>query len=150
MMDTAPDTPRYLHDGDTQAVPDRDSPAAETTAAVDVSELLARVAEQTEQLAEAKVEHKHAEAQLKKRTREVNAERKAHKATRERLEEDSQTLLDECDRLAAESRALEAEVARERNALTAVEEDLKRVQDRTVALEEKLKIASAQRRQNEA
>jgi chromosome segregation ATPase len=149
MPDPAPDAPRYLHDRDTHTAHDRDTPTADTTAAVDVTELLARVAELTEELAEARVQQKHAEAELERRTRQVNIERQAHNATRQRLEDDSQALVTECDLLAAESRGLEAEVARERNARTAVEEDLKRVQDRTAALQDKLRIAGAQRRQNE-
>jgi chromosome segregation ATPase len=141
MADARPDGPRYLRDPDT--------PVTDTTAAVDVSELLARLAERTEELAEATVRQKHAEADLRRRTREVTAERKAHNETRQRLENDCQALGTECDLLSAERRGLEAEVARERNARTTVEADLKRVQDRIGSLQHKLKGAWGELRQRE-
>lgn len=128
---------------------ERDAPTADTTAAVDVTELLAKLAERTEELAEAKVQRKHAEAELKRRTREVSTERKAHNETRQRLEDDCQALEGESYLLSAESRLLEAEVAQEGNARTAAEADLKRVQDRTAALQHKLKIAWAELRPSE-
>jgi chromosome segregation ATPase len=141
MPDARPDAPRYLHDPGT--------PTADTSAAVDVSELLARLAQRTEELAEAKVEQKQVEAELKRRSRQVTAERKAHNETRQRLEGDCQALEAECDLLSAESRELEAEVAQERNARAAAEADLTRVQDRTAALQQKLKFAWAELRQSE-
>jgi hypothetical protein len=149
MRDTARDAPRYLHDRDTPTVHDRDTPTPDTTAAVDVSELLTRLAELTEELAEARVEQKHAQAELRKKTREVAGERKAHDAARQRLEDDCQALEAECDFLSAESQGLEAGVAEERNARVAVEADLKRVQDRTSVLQNKLKIAWAELKQSE-
>jgi hypothetical protein len=150
MRDTARDAPRYLHDRDTPTVHDRDTPAGDNKAAVDVTELLARLTELTEELAEARVQQKHAEADLKRRTREVAAERKAHNTTRQRLEDDCQALEAECDLLSAESHGLEAGVSEERNARTAVEADLKRVHDRTAVLQHKLKIAWAELKQSEA
>ena len=86
MPDARPNPPPYLHK--------RGTSAADTTAAVDVSELLA--ARLTEELAEAKVEQKHAEAELKRRSRQVTTERKAHKELREPLEVDCQALESEC------------------------------------------------------
>lgn len=149
MPDPAPDTPRYLHDRAASTVPDRDTPTADTKAAVDTSELLARLAELTEELAEARVQKKHAEAEKEKRTREVATERKAHNTARQRLEDECQALEAECDLLSAESQALEAAVAEEQKARTAVEADLKRAQDRTAVLQRKLKVAWAELRQSE-
>jgi chromosome segregation ATPase len=131
--------PRYLHD--------HEVPTAETT--VDVSELLARLAERTEELAEAKVNQKHAEAQLEKRTREVDTERKAHNETRQRLEDDCGVLEVECALLSVEGHDLEAAVVEERIVRTAVEADLKRAQDRNAALKRSLKIARGQLQQRE-
>ena len=141
MPDARPDAPRYLHQ--------RGTPRADTTAAVDVSELLARLAQRTEELAEAKVEQKNAEAELRKRSRQVTTERKAHNEMRERLEGDCQGLESECELLLAESRELEIEAAREQDARTTVEGDLKRAEDLSAALQDKLKIVWAQLRQNE-
>ena len=141
MPEARPNPPPYLHK--------RGTPAADTTAAVDVSELLATLAERTEELAEAKVEQKHAEAELKKRSRQVTTERKAHNELREPLESDCQALESECELLLAESRELEVEVAREQDARTAVEVDLKRAEHLTATLEDKLKMVWAQLRQSE-
>jgi chromosome segregation ATPase len=136
-----PNPPPYLHK--------RGTPTADTTAAVDVSELLARLAERTEELAEAKVEQKHAEAELRKRSRQLTTERKAHNDLREPLESDCEALESECELLLAESRELEAEVAREEEARTTAEVDLKRAEHMTATLEEKLKTVWAQLRQSE-
>jgi chromosome segregation ATPase len=141
MPDARPDAPRYLHQ--------RGTPTADTTAAVDVSELLARLAQRTEELAEAKVEQKNAEAELRKRSRQVTTERKAHNEMRERLEGDCQGLESECELLLAESRELEIEVAREQDARAAAEGELKRAEDLTAALQDKLKIIWAQLRESE-
>ncbi len=141
MPDARPNPPPYLHK--------RGTPTADTTAAVDVGELLARLAQRTEELAEAKVEQKHAEAELKRRSRQVTTERKAHKEMREPLEADCQALESECELLLVESRELEVEVAREQDARTAVEVDLKRAEHLTAALEDKLKTVWAQLRQPE-
>ena len=141
MPDARPNPPPYLHQ--------RGTPKADTTAAVDVSELLARLAQRTEELAEAKVEQKHAEAELKRRSRQVTTERKAHNEMREPLESDCQALESECELLLVESRELEVEVAREQDARTAVEVDLKRAEHLTATLEDKLKMVWAQLRQSE-
>lgn len=141
MPDARPNPPPYLHQ--------RGTPTADTTAAVDAGELLARLAQRTEELAEAKVEQKHAEAELKKRSRQVTTERKAHNDMREPLESDCQALESECELLLAESRELEVEVAREQDARTAVEVDLKRAEHLTATLEDKLKMVWAQLRQSE-
>lgn len=141
MPDARPNPPPYLHK--------RGTPTADTTAAVDVSELLAKLAQRTEELAEAKVEQKQAEAELRKRSRQVTTERKAHKELREPLEVDCQALESECELLLVESRELEVEVAREQDARTAVEADLKRAEHLTATLEDKLKMVWAQLRQSE-
>jgi chromosome segregation ATPase len=141
MPDARPDPPPYLHK--------RGASTADTTEAVDVSELLARLAQRTEELAEAKVEQKHAEAELRKRSRQVTTERKAHNEMRQQLEDDCQALESECEQLLAESRELELEVAREQDARTAVVADVKRAEDVTAALEDKMKIVWAQLRQSE-
>jgi chromosome segregation ATPase len=141
MAEARPDSPRSLHD--------REVATAETTVAVDVTELLARLAERTEELAEAKVNRKHAEAQLEERTREVDAERKAHSETRQRLEDDCGPLEVECELLSVEGHDIEAAVVQERDARTAVEAALKRAQDRNAALERNLRIARGQLQQRE-
>ncbi len=139
MPDARPDAPPYLHK--------RGTPTPDTTAAVDVSELLARLAQRTEELAEAKVAQKHAEAELKRRSRQVTTERKAHKEMRQPLEGDCEALESECELLLAESRELEVEVAQEQDARAAVEVDLKRAEDLTAALRDKLKVVWGQLRQ---
>jgi chromosome segregation ATPase len=141
MAEARPDPPRALHDGEVLT--------AETTVAVNVTELLARVAQRTEELAEAKVNRKHAEAQLEQRTREVDTERKAHNDTRQRLEDHCGPLEVECELLSVEGGELEAAVVQERDARAAVEADLKRAQDRNAALERNLKMARGQLQQRE-
>jgi chromosome segregation ATPase len=142
MAEVRPDPPRHLHD--------HEGPTADTTVAVDVTELLTRLAERTEELAEAQVNRKRAKSQLEKRTREVNTERKAHTETRQRLEEYCGALEVECELLSVDGRKLEAAVAQERDARTAVEADLKRAQDRNSELERALKIARGQLQQRDA
>jgi len=141
MAEARPDPPRHLHD--------REVPTAETTVAVDVTELMARLAERTEELAEARVNRKRAKSQLEKRTREVNTERKAHDETRQRLEEHCAALEVECELLSVDGRKLDAAVVQERDARTAVEADVKRAQDRNAALERTLRIARGQLQQRE-
>jgi chromosome segregation ATPase len=136
MPQTRPDAPRYLRT--------RDAGGADSTAAVDVTDLLTRLAEQTEELAEARVRQNHAEADLSRRTREMDAERKAHLETRRKLETDCRELEAEANEVTAECRELEAEVARERKTRTKVEADLKRTQDRIAALQHQLQVAWAQ------
>jgi chromosome segregation ATPase len=140
MADTRPDVPRYLREGDT--------PSADTTASVDVTELLARLGERTEELAEARVRQKHAEANLKRKTREMAAERKALSETRDRLETDCAELEAECQEAGAECRQLKALLAREQKARSAAEADLKRVQDRVASLQHQLQIAWARLKQD--
>jgi chromosome segregation ATPase len=135
MPDTQPDGPRYLRQGV--------APPGETTASVDVTELLAKLAEQTEELAEARVGQKHAQAELKRKARQLTAERKAHSETQKRLEADCAELQAECDQAAGESRELKARLTREHNARTAAEADLKRVQERLGSLQHQLQIAWA-------
>jgi chromosome segregation ATPase len=136
MPETRPDAPRYLRK--------REGRAADSAAAVDVTDLLSRLAEQTEELAEARVRQKHAEADLERKTREMDAERKAHLETRRQLETDCRELEAEANEVTAECRELEAEVARERKTRTQTEADLKRTQDRVAALQHQLQVAWAQ------
>ncbi len=136
MPDTRPDAPLYLREGSV--------PEAEGTASVDVTDLLARLAQQTEELAEARVRQKHAEDALEQKTREMNAERKALVEKRERLQFDCAELEADCDQAAAEARELEAGLARERDARRAAEADLKRMRERVASLQHQLQIARAQ------
>ena len=115
-------------------------PKTPPSANVDVNELLASLAEQAEELAEARVRRQAAEADLRRTTQEMGAACKAQREARERLETD-------CHELAAECRQLEAEVARERQALTAVEADFSRVKERAELLQHQLKIAWGQLKQ---
>jgi chromosome segregation ATPase len=140
MPETRPDAPRYLRTGSGHT--------ADNAAVVDATDLLARLAERTEELAEARVRQKHAEAGLKRRTQELDAERKAHREVRQRLETDCRELQAECEQVSAECGALEAEVARQQEARTAAEVDLKRAQDRVASLEHQLQIAWAQLQQD--
>jgi chromosome segregation ATPase len=130
-----------------QLVHNRGAPSPDTTATVDVTDLLARLADRTEELAQAQVRQEHAEADLKRKLREMAAERKAHRETRSQLEADCQQLEAECQQVEAECRELQAEVAREREARAAVEADLKRAQQRVAALQHQLQIVSAQVRE---
>jgi chromosome segregation ATPase len=128
MSETRPDAPRYLRE--------QDAPPAENAASVNVTDLLARFAEQAEELAEAKVRQENAEAALRKATREMNKERKAHSEAQTKLETD-------CSEL-------EAEVVRERSARTAAQAELTRVQDRVASLQQQLQIARARLQQGGA
>jgi chromosome segregation ATPase len=136
MADTRPDAPRHLRE--------RDAEAADTSATVDVSELLTRLAERTEELAEARVGQKRAEANLKKKTRELDAERELRTKRRQQLETDCRELEAECIQVTEDYRALEAQLVREREARAAVQADLKRVQGRIAALQHQLQIAWAE------
>jgi chromosome segregation ATPase len=136
MPDTRPDAPRYLRE--------QDASTADATVTVDVRDLVARLAERTEQVAEAMVRRKHAEAKLKKKTREMDKEREAHGETIRQLEADCREREEDCYQVAAEYRELEAQVAREREARAAVQTDLKRAQDRVAALQHQLQGAWAQ------
>jgi chromosome segregation ATPase len=142
MPETQPDGPRYLRDGDASQ--------AGTTASVDVTDLLGRLGEQTEELAEARVRQKHAEAELKRKAREMSAQRKAHNEKVKRLESDCAELEAECNQAAAESRELKALLARERRARSAAEADLKRVQERVASLQHQLQIAWTRLKEDEA
>jgi chromosome segregation ATPase len=140
MPEARKDEPRLLHK--------REAPSPDVTATVDVTDLLARLADRTEELAEANVRLKHAEADLKRKTREMALERKAHSETRHQLESDCQQLEAECRDVAAECRDLEAEVARQREARAAVEADLKRAEERAAELQHQLQIVWAQLRED--
>jgi chromosome segregation ATPase len=116
------------------------SPRAATA---DVNELLAGLADQAEELAEARALQHAAQADLKRATQEMGEQCKAHREACERLETD-------CHELAAECRELEAEVAREGQALAAAEGELMRVKDRAALLQRQLQIAWGQLQQNSA
>jgi chromosome segregation ATPase len=139
MTDMRPDAPRYLHE--------RGASAADATATVDVADLLSRLTERAEELAEARVSQKHAEANLRKKTREWDKERKARTEERQQLESDCRDLEIECSQIGTERRELEVELKREREARTAAEADLKRMQERIASLQHQLKIAWAQLQQ---
>jgi chromosome segregation ATPase len=136
MPDTRPDGPRYLRK---QA-----AAAGETTATVDVTELLTRLAERTEELAEAKARQKRAEASLKKKKRELHKEREAQDEALRQLEADCSEGEKECHQAEAQFQKLEAQVRRERRARASVEADLKRAQERAAALHQQLQVAWAQ------
>jgi chromosome segregation ATPase len=142
MAETRDDRPRLLHQ--------REAPSPDTTATVDVTDLLARLADRTEELAEANVRLKQTEADLKRKTREMAAERKAHSETRRQLEADCEQLEAECRDGAAECRDLEAQVAQQREARTAVEADLKRAEERAAELQHQLQIVWAQLREDKS
>jgi septal ring factor EnvC (AmiA/AmiB activator) len=136
MADKRPDARRYLREQGTAA--------GDTTATVDVTELLTRLAERTEELAEARARQKHAEARLKRKRREIYKERKIHEETLEQLETDCRELEQKCHQAAAEYRELEGQADRERKARATVEADLKRAQQRAAAVQHRLQIARAQ------
>lgn len=146
MAEMPQDRPRLLH---TQDAPSPDNaPSSDTTATVDLTDLLARLADRTEELAHAKVRQEHAEADLKTKTHALAVERKAHGETRSRLEADCRQLQAECQEVEAECRELEAEVTRQREARAAVEADLKRAQVRVAALQHQLQTVSVGVREN--
>jgi chromosome segregation ATPase len=142
MADTRPDAPRYLREQGAQA--------ADTSATVDVSELLTRLAERTEELAEARVRQKRAEANLKKKTRELDTERELRNRKRQQLETACRELEAECIQATEDFRALEAQLVREREARTAVQAELGRVQDRVAALQHQLQVAWTELKPEEA
>jgi chromosome segregation ATPase len=119
---------------------ERDVPPTDPAGTIDVWELLARLGDRTEELAEARVRQKHAEADLKRKTREVASERKARGLARKQLEADRRELEAESRKVEAECRDLEAELARERKARAADDAELNRV----AALQQQLQIAWAQ------
>jgi chromosome segregation ATPase len=124
-----------------------DVPPADAMANVDVEELLAKLAERTAELAEARLRRKHAEATLKTKTRELEAERKAHKETRWGLEADCRELEKERREAGGECRELKAKVAEQRDARAAAEAELKRAEERSVALQRQLQVVWAQLQQ---
>ena len=132
MPDMRPDAPRYLREQD---APEPDADARST---VDVTELLSRLSERTEELAEAKVKQKAAEADLRRKSRQLSTQRKAHDETSERLETDRRELEQERDQVVAERRELEAEVARELEARAELEAELEETQERVAALQRRL------------
>ena len=110
---------------------------------VDVNELLTSLADQAEELAEARLGQQAAETNLKRARQEMGTQCKADREARERLETD-------CHELGAECRELEAEVARGQQALAAAEADLGRVQNRADMLQHQLQLAWSQLRQSRA
>jgi chromosome segregation ATPase len=136
MPEARQDGPRFLYE--------RDAPQTDPAEAMDAMELLARLADRTEELAEARVRQKHAEADLKRKTRELASERKARAHAHKQLEADRRELEAEFREVEAECRDLEAEIARGRKGRTADEAELKRVQHRVAALQQQLQVAWAQ------
>jgi chromosome segregation ATPase len=141
MPDMRPEAPRYLRE--------QDAPDADARSKVDVTELLSRLTERTEELAEARVKQKAAEADLRRTTRQLTAQRKAHGETSEQLETDRRELEEERDQVVAERRELEAEVAREMDARAALEAELEQEQERVHALQRRLQVAWAELQQAE-
>ena len=142
MPEPQPEAPRYLREGD--------APKGDTTASVDVTDLLEKLSERTEELAEARVRQKHAEAELKRKTREIGTRSKAHNETVKRLEADCAELEAECNQATAASQELKTLLARERKARSAAEAELKRVKERAASLQHQLQIAWAQLKEDES
>ena len=133
MPDGRPNAPRYLRA--------QDAPDADSQSKVDVTELLSRLTERSEELGEARVQQKAAAADLRRTSRQLSAQRKAHAETRERLETDRRELEEERHRVVAERRELEAEVAREMEARAELEGELEETQERIAALQRRLQAA---------
>jgi chromosome segregation ATPase len=132
--------PRILHE--------RDVPPADASASVDVTDLLSRLADQTAELAEARVLQKQAESSLKTKSRELDAERKAHAETRSQLEARCGELEAECRVIAASCRELEDEVTWARSASASAEAELKRAREQTAAFQHQLQVVWAQLQQD--
>lgn len=128
--------PRILHEPDPQP--------ADANASVDVSDLLARLADRTAELAEAKVQQKNAEAKLKTKAGELESERKAHKQGVRQLEADCRELETECEQVAAACSELEAVLEGQRSARDASETELKRARKRGAALQHQLRVVQGQ------
>jgi chromosome segregation ATPase len=142
MAEGRPDAPRYLRK--------QDAPAADERSTVDVSELLGRLSERTEELAEAQVKQKAAEADLRRKSRQVTAQRKAHDETSRRFETDLRELEQERDHALAERHELEAEISREMEARVALEAELEQTQGRVDELQRRLQIAWAELKKTDA
>ena len=134
------DGPRILHEPDP-------SPA-DANASVDVNELLAQLADQTAELAEARVKQKQAEEKLKTKADELESERAAHTQAVQKLEADCRELEAECQEVAAACGELEAVLAGQRTARAATEDELKRAKERGAALHHQLRVVQAQRDQD--
>jgi chromosome segregation ATPase len=134
--------PRILHE--------RDVPAADASASVDVTELLSRLADQTAELTEARVLQKQAEASLNAKSGEVDAERQAHAETRSRLEAKCRELEAGCQKVAASCRELQDEITWARSARAAAETELKRAQEQSAAFQHQLQVVWAQLQQEKA
>jgi septal ring factor EnvC (AmiA/AmiB activator) len=130
------DGPRILHEPD--------PPPADANASVDVTDLLARLADQTAEVAEARVKQEHAEAKLETKTGELESERKAHNQEVQRLEAECRELEAECQEVAAACGELEAVLAGQRDARAAAEEELKRAKERGAAVHHQLRVVQAQ------
>lgn len=133
------DGPRILHEPD---------PPPDANASVDVDDLLAKLSDQTAELAEAKVKQKQAEAKLKTKADELESERAAHEQTVQRLEADCRELEAECQEVAAACGELEAVLAGQRNARATTETELKRAKERSAALHHQLRVVQAQQGQD--
>ena len=140
MPEARQDGPRFLYE--------REASQPDSAGAMDAMELLARLADRTEELAEAKVRQKHAEADLKSKTREAASERKARAQARKQLEADRRELEAEYREVEGECRDLEAEIARERKTRTALEAELTRARHRVAALQHQLQVVWARLQQD--
>jgi chromosome segregation ATPase len=129
-----------------RAVHEHDVPPVASSERVDVEELLGQLAERSAELAEARMKRKHAETNLKTKTRELDSERKARKQTSRQLEGDRSALETERDQHVAACRQLKAQVAEQRKARTAAEAELKQAETRSAALQHQFQVVSAQLR----
>jgi chromosome segregation ATPase len=134
------DGPRILHEPDPQP--------ADATASVDVTDLLARLADQTAEVAEARVKQEQAEAKLQTKLGELESGRKAHTREVQRLEADCRKLEAECHEVAAACGELEAVLAGQRDARAAAEEELRRAKERGAAVHHQLRVVQAQLEQD--
>jgi chromosome segregation ATPase len=134
------DGPRILHEPDPAS--------ADANASVDVTDLLARLADQTAEVAEARVKQEQAEAKLQAKLSELESGRKAHKQEVQRLEADCRKLEAECHEVAAASGELEAVLAGQRDARAAAEEELRRTKERGAAVHHQLRVVQAQLEQD--
>ena len=130
-----------------RAVREHDVPPVASPARVDVEELLTQLAERTAELADARTKRKNAEAKMKTKTRELDAERKALKQTSRQLEGDLSALETERDQYVAACRELKDQIAEQRKARAAAEADIRRAEERSGALQHKLQVVWAQLQQ---
>jgi chromosome segregation ATPase len=130
-----------------RVVQENEVPPVASPARVDVEELLTQLAERTAELADARTKRKHAEAKMKTKARELDAERKARKQTGRQLEGDLSALETERDQYVAACLELKDQIAEQRKARAAAEADIRRAEERSGALQHKLQVVWAQLQQ---